>query len=56
VAAVSDMLQEARAWLADRFGRLEMLCQHSAEVLQNATDLVQTELAAIKSARDSLGI
>jgi hypothetical protein len=50
------MLQEARGWLADRFGRLEMLAQHSAEVLQHATELVQAELAAIKSAREELCI
>jgi hypothetical protein len=55
-SCVVCMLQEAQAWLGDRFGRLELLTQHSVEVLSHALELVQTELATIKSAREELGI
>jgi hypothetical protein len=56
VAAVIEMLQEARAWLADRFARLEVLTEHTADVLGAATALIQAELTAIRAAREELGI
>jgi hypothetical protein len=56
VAAVIDMLQEARAWLADRFSRLELLTEHTAEVLGAARTLVLAELTAIRAARAQLDI
>ena len=55
-SCVVCMLQEAQAWLGDRFGRLELLTSHTVEVLSNALELCQAELAAIKSAREELGI
>jgi hypothetical protein len=56
VAAVSDMLQEARMWLADRFGRLELLTSHSEELLSSALELIRAELASIRAAREQLDI
>jgi hypothetical protein len=50
------MLQDARAWLADRFGRLEMLTEHTAEVVGRAHGLIRAELASIRAARESLNI
>jgi hypothetical protein len=56
VAAVSDMLQEAKEWLSERFGRLEVLASHTEEVLTTALGLVQQELASIQEAREALNI
>ena len=56
VAAVSDMLQEATAWLSERFGRLECVAVHAEEVLTSALQLVQQELSEIREARNELQI
>jgi hypothetical protein len=56
VAAVSDMLQEAKEWLSERFGRLELLVAHSEEVLTSAVGLLRQELASIQEAREALNI
>jgi hypothetical protein len=50
------MLQDARAWLADRFGRLEMVAAHTEEVLGTAQALIRAELVSIRAARESLNI
>jgi hypothetical protein len=56
VAAVSDMLQEASAWLSERFGRLECTVVHAEELLTAALQLVQNELVEIRAARNELQI
>ncbi len=56
MAAVSDMLQEATAWLSERFGRLECVAVHAEEVLTSALQLVQQELSEIREARNELQI
>ena len=56
VAAVSDMLQEATAWLSERFGRLECVAIHAEELLTSALQLVQQELSEIREARNELQI
>ena len=45
-----------RPWLADRFGRLEVLCEHTETVLANALDLAREELEAVRYARAQLDI
>ena len=49
-------MQETQLWLNDRFGRLELIAEHSEEVLANALKLVQGELQAIRDARAELNI
>jgi hypothetical protein len=56
VAAVSDMLQEARLWLAERFERLEVVATHAEMLLGSALDIVREELSAIRGAREELNI
>jgi hypothetical protein len=50
------MLQEARAWLSERFGRLECVACHAEELLSSALLLVQQELREIREAREELQI
>jgi hypothetical protein len=52
----SDSLRGASSLLAARFGRLELIAEHSEEVLANARKLVQAELKAIRLARVELSI
>jgi hypothetical protein len=56
VAAVSDMLQEARLWLSERFSRLELVAEHAEELLTSALSLVQQEVIEIRAARNELQI
>jgi hypothetical protein len=49
-------LQEARAWLADRFNRIESLVEHSEGIVSHALDLIRNELLEIRQARVELGI
>jgi hypothetical protein len=49
-------LQETEDWLAERFGRLELIAQHSVTVLTNALELCQTELDQILAIRDELNV
>jgi hypothetical protein len=51
-----DILQEAKAWLTDRFNRLEAVVEHSEGVVSTALELVRTELRDIRQARLDLGI
>jgi hypothetical protein len=50
------LLQETEDWLAERFGRLELIAQQSVVVLTNALELCQTELATIQACRDELNV
>jgi len=50
------MLQEASAWLSERFARLEVVVEHAEELLTSALILVQTELKEIRDARNELQI
>jgi hypothetical protein len=50
------MLQEAREWLSERFGRLEVVAVHAEELLTAALTLVQTEIREIREAREELQI
>jgi hypothetical protein len=52
----SDMLQEATAWLSERFARLEVVAEHTEELLTAALSLVHTELLEIRAARNELQI
>ena len=52
----SDMLQEATAWLSERFARLEVIAEHTEELLTAALGLVHTELLEIRAARNELQI
>jgi len=56
VAAVSDILQESRLWLGDRFGRLELVAEHAKLMLSSALDIVRAQLEAIRAARTELNI
>ena len=50
------LLQETEDWLAERFGRLELVAQQSVAVLTNALELIQGELDQIRVARDELNV
>jgi hypothetical protein len=50
------LLQETEDWLAERFGRLELVAEHSVSVLSNGLALVQGELDQIRIARDELNV
>jgi hypothetical protein len=50
------MLQDARAWLSNRFARLELVAEHASSVLGSALNLIDAELTAIRAARTELDI
>jgi hypothetical protein len=56
VAAVSDILQEAKSWFIDRFSRIEAVTAHTEEMLTRAANLIRLELTSIRAAREELGI
>ena len=50
------LLQETEDWLAERFGRLELVAQQSVAVLTNALELIQGELGLDRVGRVELDV
>ena len=49
-------MQETQLWLNDRFEQIELIAEHSEEMLANALKLLQGELQAIRDGRAELNI